>query len=119
MQQEAQGTGDHERAMRCDLERQKPTREQKLQDAHCMLDATRAETAPQTCFVSTSEEAARQQGQSEQLHRECERLQLEGQRIERMNQDLRLEEQAAQVMAAQDMQRKAASPRRSLKPKQT
>eukprot|EP00959_Pyramimonas_sp_CCMP1952_P209275 4377796-Pyramimonas_sp.AAC.1 len=43
---------------------------------------------------------------SEQLHRECERLQREGQKIEQMNQDIRLEEQAVQVMAAQEMQRK-------------
>ncbi|CAK0805992.1 unnamed protein product, partial [Prorocentrum cordatum] len=55
MQQEAQRIENHERALRHDLERQKLTYEQK---------------------------------------------------IEQMNQDLRLEEQAAQVMAAQEMQRK-------------
>eukprot|EP00959_Pyramimonas_sp_CCMP1952_P183934 3845826-Pyramimonas_sp.AAC.1 len=68
MQQEAQRMENHERAMRYDLERQKLTYEQKRQEAHRMDDAIRAETATQTCIASTSEEAARQQAQSEQLH---------------------------------------------------
>eukprot|EP00959_Pyramimonas_sp_CCMP1952_P375572 7865953-Pyramimonas_sp.AAC.1 len=67
MQQETQRMDNHERAMRYDIERKKLTREQKRQEAYYMLDAIRAETATQTSTATTSEEAARQQAQSEQL----------------------------------------------------